>query len=133
MKFYKFDIFETKERIRQVENTLHKCILEKLHNLPGDTLDIWISDDHLISYVYIKETDLDFFLSLFYNNNIKFDYTDITFDVMIDDQKFDDVDFTSLKYDYIKNNLTVDIVLDKINIKGINSLSEIDKLVLNHF
>lgn len=132
MKFYKFDIFETKEKISYVENNIPKCILEKLQNLPGDTLDTWVSDKHLVSYVYIKETDLDFFLNIFFDNNINFKFIDITFDVMIGNYKFSDNDFDSLKSDYIKDNLTVDIVLDKINIKGIKSLSNLDKLVLKH-
>jgi hypothetical protein len=33
--------------------------------------------------------------------------------------------------DYIENNITKDIILDKINLYGIDSLSENDKRILN--
>lgn len=33
--------------------------------------------------------------------------------------------------DFLEENLTVDMVLDKINLKGIDSLSDIDKNILS--
>lgn len=131
MRFYRFDIFETKKRISFIENNLPITILEKLHNMPGDTFDKWVSTDHLISYVYINETDLDFFINVFFDNEIKFEFNDVTFDVITDNIDFDDTEFNLIKQDYINSNLTVDIVLDKINLHGIESLSEYDKQVLS--
>ena len=131
MRFYRFDIFETKKRISFIENNLPITILEKLHNMPGDTLDKWVSTDHLISYVYINETDLDFFINVFFDNEIKFEFNDVTFDVITDNIDFDDTEFDLIKQDYINSNLTVDIVLDKINLHGIESLSEYDRQVLS--
>jgi hypothetical protein len=46
-------------------------------------------------------------------------YFHITFDVLMDKYEFKDEDFEIVKKDYIKNNTTLDIVLDKINLKGV--------------
>ena len=87
----------------------------------------------MISYFHIEESDFYFIINILCENYVKLEYEDITFDVLMDKYEFKDEDFEIVKKDYIKNNTTLDIVLDKINLKGINSLNDIDKELLESF
>jgi hypothetical protein len=87
----------------------------------------------MISYFHIEESDFYFIINILFENYVKLEYEDITFDVLMDKYEFKDEDFEIVKKDYIKNNTTLDIVLDKINLKGINSLNDIDKELLESF
>ena len=133
MKFFKLRIYESDERLKEIENSLSKDIIEKIDNINVNSYDMRISENELISYFYIDENDLYFITDIFYENSVRFDYEDITFDVIIDKYKFNDSEFELFKKDYIKNNITLDIVLDKINIEGIKSLSEMDLNQLKSF
>lgn len=133
MRFFKLRIYESNERLKEIENSLSKDIIEKIDNINVNSYDIRISENELISYFYIDENDLYFITDIFYENSVRFDYEDITFDVIIDKYKFNDSEFELFKKDYIKNNITLDIVLDKINIEGIKSLSEMDLNLLKSF
>lgn len=133
MKFFKLRIYESDERLKDIENSLSKEIIEKIDNINVNSYDMRISENELISYFYIDEIDLYFITDIFYENSVRFDYEDITFNVIIDKYKFNDSEFELFKKDYIKNNITLDIVLDKINIEGIKSLSEIDLNLLKSF
>jgi hypothetical protein len=133
MRFFKLRIYESDERLKEIENSLSKDIIEKIDNINVNSYDMRISENELISYFYIDENDLYFITDIFYENSVRFDYEDITFDVIIDKYKFNDSEFELFKKDYIKNNITLDIVLDKINIEGIKSLSEMDLNLLKSF
>jgi hypothetical protein len=133
MKFFKLKTYETVERLKEIDDGLPQDISEKVQSMPGDAFDDRISENEMISYFHIDENDFYFIVNILYENYVKLEYEDITSDVLMDKYEFKDVDFEIVKKDYIKNNITLDIVLDKINLKGINSLNDIDKELLESF
>jgi hypothetical protein len=133
MKFFKLKTYETVERLKEIDDRLPQDISEKVQSMPGDAFDDRISENEMISYFHIDENDFYFIVNILYENYVKLEYEDITFDVLMDKYEFKDEDFEIVKKDYIKNNITLDIVLDKINLKGINSLNDIDKELLESF
>lgn len=133
MKFFKLKTYETVERLKEIDDGLPQDISEKVQSMPGDAFDDRISENEMISYFHIDENDFYFIIDILLENFVKLEYEDITSDVLMDKYEFKDVDFEIVKKDYIKNNITLDIVLDKINLKGINSLNDIDKELLESF
>lgn len=133
MKFFKLKTYETVERLKEIDDRLPQDISEKVQSMPGDAFDDRISENEMISYFHIDENDFYFIIDILLENFVKLEYEDITSDVLMDKYEFKDVDFEIVKKDYIKNNITLDIVLDKINLKGINSLNDIDKELLESF
>jgi len=133
MKFFKLKTYETVERLKEIDEKLPQDISEKVQSMPGDAFDERVSENEMISYFHIEESDFYFIINILFENYVKLEYEDITFDVLMDKYEFKDEDFEIVKKDYIKNNTTLDIVLDKINLKGINSLNDIDKELLESF
>jgi hypothetical protein len=133
MKFFKVKTYETVERLKEIDEKLPQDISEKVQSMPGDAFDERVSENEMISYFHIEESDFYFIINILFENYVKLEYEDITFDVLMDKYEFKDEDFEIVKKDYIKNNTTLDIVLDKINLKGINSLNDIDKELLESF
>ena len=133
MKFFKLKTYETVERLKEIDEKLPQDISDKVQSMPGDAFDERVSENEMISYFHIEESDFYFIINILCENYVKLEYDDITFDVLMDKYEFKDEDFEIVKKDYIKNNTTLDIVLDKINLKGINSLNDIDKELLESF
>lgn len=133
MKIFKLKTYETAERIKEIDDRLPQDISDRIQSMPGDAFDDRISENEMISYFHIDENDFYFIIDILLENSVKLEYEDITFDVLMDKYEFKDEDFEIVKKDYIKNNITLDIVLDKINLKGINSLNDIDKELLESF
>lgn len=133
MKFFKLKTYETVERLKEIDEKLPQDISDKVQSMPGDAFDERVSENEMISYFHIEESDFYFIINILCENYVKLEYEDITFDVLMDKYEFKDEDFEIVKKDYIKNNTTLDIVLDKINLKGINSLNDIDKELLESF
>lgn len=83
-----------------------------------------------LSICIFNSTQLDRFNKLMNLTGITYHVEDITNQVILDEVKFDDATYLSMVKPFLMSNLTSDIVLDKISIKGISSLSEVDKLIL---
>ena len=66
---------------------------------------------------------IDFMISIFKKYNIKFSITDVT-------AQFVKTNIFKIK-SYVLSNVTVNDILDKINKSGMESLNEIDYMVLN--
>ena len=62
--------------------------------------------------------------------DISYELYDITKKVILNEIDFGERILEKYFIPYLKLNLTVDIVLDKINIKGIDNLTEVDKGIL---
>ena len=58
---------------------------------------------------------------------------DVTVDVVLGKFKTDEYITNTIINPFLEDNLSIDMILDKINIKGINRLSEIDKKILHNF
>lgn len=61
---------------------------------------------------------------------IGYELNDITYDSVLGDYSCFNEEAKSFISDFLEQNLTADLVLDKINIKGIDSLSDADMKVL---
>jgi hypothetical protein len=64
---------------------------------------------------------------------IEYIVKDVTVDVVLGKFKTDEYITTTIINPFLEDNLSIDMILDKINIKGINGLSEVDKKVLHNF
>lgn len=61
---------------------------------------------------------------------VAYDMIDVTEKAILGDLRTSRLAMKKVVIPYLKQNLTVDIVLDKINVKGIDSLSMLDKSIL---
>lgn len=81
---------------------------------------------HITTYLICDIANIFKLEDLLIKHSVKFKTEDITEKFMHGEVEIDDDKFKS----YLNNNLTVDIVLDKICKAGIESLSELDRIVL---
>jgi hypothetical protein len=70
---------------------------------------------------------IDFIVNLFHENKVKYKVEDITKLFLYGQVKIEDKDFQI----FLKENLDIDTILDKINEIGINSLTNLDKEILS--
>ena len=54
-------------------------------------------------------------------------------DVLYSRVSFDDEEFQDQIDEFVKNNLTLDLILDKINLYGVKSLTDFEKTFLKLF
>jgi hypothetical protein len=90
-----------------------------------------------LMYTFLSDYKTDQLKTILSKNKILIDYSDITFMVLSGNnvnneftKSFSDVENKEVLAAYIKENLTVDMVLDKILDSGIDSINEIDLIVL---
>lgn len=86
-------------------------------------------DEKLIICIF-NPIDLEKFNRLSDITGIPYILTDITEDIYLGRYDADDDVFSDLIVPFLKENMTIDMVLDKINLVGLENLSEIDKEVL---
>jgi len=101
----------------------------------------FIDDDNMLSF-FCSSTDYNFkrLSVLFTDLSINFSSVDLTDKVLLSDNiktsylDEESVDMTDeinkFINDFYMNNVTLDIILDKINIKGVSSINDIDKSIL---
>lgn len=103
-----------------------------LLSLELESVDELEENGFITAYAIGSKSDVDVLTSLLYKYEVAFSITDVTKDVLIGKylpKVLVDSDYFKT---FIIENLTPDIVLDKISEMGIDSLSEIDKLVLEN-
>jgi hypothetical protein len=81
----------------------------------------------------INKDQFELITKLLHFFEIRFIYTDITVDVLQSIITFDDEFFQQQINQWVSDNLTLDIILDKINLYGIDSLTEFEKNKLKSF
>ena len=90
-------------------------------------------------FLFIDKSKIDQIIKYSESNNILEFSKEISMDILMDRIESDDFhktffkrdEFTNMLNNFIRENLTIDIVLDKINENGIDSLKELDYQVLN--
>jgi hypothetical protein len=127
--FYDIKILENPDVVREVENHMSDKQREIASDIDVDVLDT-IEDGYLHSYVYGDMMSINNMCEFLDSVNVRYVREDITDKVLIQSIKFDDDNFSELAEKHIKSNLTIDMVLDKINIRGIESITDIDRIVL---
>lgn len=114
--------------------------IEDLDNIVFHNTD----KDTEVSFVFNTEYKTNKLIELFKKYNVFIASTDITDLILLDDLKTHDL-FNSIFNDknidtnalpllnnFIKNNTTSDIILDKILKHGINNITELDKYILEN-
>ena len=132
MFVYRIDTKLTKIQAEDLYKNLTFQELEDLESYDMKAYDIEI-DNKMSSYIITTRYVLTRIILFFRQRNIEFDYEDISDEVFFNQIKFDDENFSKNIDNFIKENITVDQILDKINKFGIETLSSIDKKRLeNH-
>jgi hypothetical protein len=128
-RIYRFDSKYTSSEeysmVLKLDVREQQDIYEFVKSLRGgeikDMVSIFIMTDYEISN-FNKFSEL---------TGISYKITDITSDVILGDYDSNNHSITEeIISEFLKDNLTTDIILDKINIKGIESLSKIDLEIL---
>lgn len=102
-----------------------------------------LSDDVEVLFVILPLTYIEGFILRLKKNQIYISSRDITDDILFNNiehleilkKAFNldkDIAKNSVLNSFLKENLTIDIILDKINKNGIKSLTDIDRSILNN-
>jgi hypothetical protein len=130
MKIYKILTDLTEEKDEYLKSNLtreEEKIIFRYFEDGNISYDLVGEDGIITSYLMCSEEVLDYTISLFYKYEVKFVISDITNDFLIGKVNINDKDFQN----YLLENLDIDTILDKINEFGIESLTEVDKSILN--
>jgi hypothetical protein len=130
MKIYKILTDLTEEKDEYLKSNLtreEEKIIFRYFEDGNISYDLVGEDGIITSYLMCSEEVLDYTTSLFYKYEVKFVISDITNDFLIGKVNINDKDFQN----YLLENLDIDTILDKINEFVIESLTEVDKSILN--
>ena len=130
MNVYKISTNLTESETYKIYNTFSKEDKKKISDFnDGGVLNNDIIDEfgHMTSYMICDKEVVDFIVNLFHKNKVKYKVEDITKLFLYGQVKIEDKDFQN----FLKENLDIDTILDKINEIGINSLTDLDKQILS--
>lgn len=131
MFVYRIDTNLAKEEAENIYNNLTIDEIEDLESFNMKAYDIEINGS-MSSFVITTRDVLARIILFLRNNEIDFEYEDISDEILIGQISFKDEDFQKDIDDFIKKNITVDCILDKINQFGIGCLSEVDRNFLEN-
>jgi hypothetical protein len=129
MNVYKISTNLTESESDKIYNSLSRENKKKISDLNEGVLNNDIFDEfgHMTSYMICDKQVVDFIVDLFHVNKVKYKVEDITKLFLYGQVKIEDKDFQN----FLKENLDIDTILDKINEIGINSLTDLDKQILS--
>jgi hypothetical protein len=138
MKFIKLTTKHNSTELGDIFNKLNPIEVEYITNLYNkfDYFEFNDDNDNVCMFASIHTNYISDLLESYVKLSLNFKYEDITKDVLyskLDFKIFESEDLTKMIDNFIKENLDVDTVLDKINEFGRDSLVEIDMLVLTRF
>ncbi len=100
----------------------------------------YVDNNFNCMFCIVNDYDIDDLSNLYKNLSVKFKMEDLTKSILLGDdikisylseRGFDvSIDIDNLIKEFYKENATADDILDKINIKGIKSITKVDKLIL---
>ena len=126
MKFFKVDSNLTKKQCEVLLESLSSVEIEELESL--DIISDDIEYDGLItSYIICNDYTITKVESFLTRKNVNYNLKDISIDILVGKISLKNTTFEKQTDKFIEEFLTVDIVLDKINESGVESLTEIDK------
>jgi hypothetical protein len=128
MRVYKIYTGLTEDQFSDLNDMLDSSEVYMVETLQDQVLNVDIVENGLVSsYLICDEKSLDFIVSLLYKYEVKFKLKDITKIFLYGQVTIDDIDFQN----FLKENLDIDTILDKINEVGIDYLSDLDIFILN--
>jgi hypothetical protein len=131
MFVYRIDTNLTKEEAEDIYKNLTIDELDDLESFNMKAYDIEINGS-MSSFVITTRDVLVRIVLFLRNNEIDFEYEDISDEVLIGQMSFKDEDFQKDIDNFIKENITIDCILDKINQFGMDCLSEVDRKFLEN-
>ena len=132
MFIYRIDTELTKEQSDKIVNSLSILEIERLESYNLKAFDIEVNG-RVSSYIITDRYVLTRIIIFLRSRRINFSYENITNKVFFNEVNFEDDNFTKEIEDFIKQNITLDDILDKISYLGVDSLTEIDKKKLVMF
>lgn len=131
MFVYRIDTNLTKKESEDIYKNLTYDEIEDIESFNMSACDVEING--VMSSFIITTRDVLVKIILFLRQNqIDFSYEDISDEVLFGQMSFESVEFQEGINDFIRKNITIDTVLDKINQYGIENLSEFDKKFLDN-
>lgn len=128
MNVYKLKTGLTQEDLDKLQNSMDESDFILINSVEDRVLNADIIEDGFVSsYMICSEKILDLLKSIFYKYEVTFSVQDITKLFLYGQIDVDDVYFQN----YLQENLDIDTILDKISEVGIDSLSDLDKDILN--
>ena len=130
MNVYKISTNLTESEAYKIYNSFTREDNKKISDFnDGGVLNSDIIDEfgHMASYMICDKEVVDFLVNLFHKNKVKYKVEDIKKLFLYGQVKIEDKDFQN----FLKENLDIDTILDKINEIGINSLTDLDKEILS--
>lgn len=139
MRFIKIVTKHTKEEIDSIFSNftdISKQLMEEFYST--FRYNNFIDADGLVNmYAIIDSKGIEKLLKVYTDNYISFSYTDLTKQVLYGQVKSEGFIYDSFVNDFIDSfineNLSVDIILDKISELGKDSLSQKDLKILQNF
>lgn len=116
----------TEERDEEIDKSLDKSDREMINMVADDdefsTFDITDDEGYLVSYILGDQKQINVMVSMLKKYEVKHTVTDITEEFMMGRISIPTLDFR----EYYHNNLTKDLILDKINEYGKESLTSFE-------
>ena len=132
MFVYRIDTKLTKDQSDKIVDSLSVLEIERLEGYNLKAFDIEVNG-RVSSYIITDRYVLTRIIIFLRSRRINFSYENITNKVFFNEVNFEDDNFTKEIEDFIKQNITLDDILDKISYLGVDSLTEIDKKKLVMF
>lgn len=137
MKFVNIVTLHTSNSLELISNELSEVLVDELKSLyqTFEHLEYTLENGHVGMFAVIDEHTLTKLVTEYIKCGINFSVTDITKETLFGNIPIilgfeKQSELNQLIRDFISDNLSLDIVLEKINEKGEDSLSYFDKLVL---
>jgi len=129
---YKFNFELPNDTLEDIisKYDIDTSVYEQMENCHFFEKDV---DGKLEQIMIINQDQLELIVKLLHQFEIRFIYSDITINVLHSIITFEDECFQQQINQYVSDNLTLDIILDKINIYGIKSLTEFEQNKLKSF
>lgn len=129
-KFYKVKTNLTKEMAKDMQDKMTPAESDFISKIKVSAYDYFGDDGLAISYMIISQVDFLKTIHFLKSKGVILDHSEISEDVLLGKISFKGTDIEKDVENFIQKNLTLDNVLDKINISGVDSLNEYDKSIL---
>ena len=129
-KIYKVKTNLTKEMAKDMQNKMTPAESDFISKIKVSAYDYFGEDGLAISYMLISKLEFLKILHFLKSKGVIVEHSEITEDVLLGKFSFKGTDIEKDVDYFIQKNLTLDNVLDKINLSGVDSLSNYDKNIL---
>ena len=123
-----------------IENTIFSELADILDPEDESLIAIYPWKDGDIMFTFLSDQKVKSLVILFEAHAVLEKFKNVTESILMAREKgkefktvFENTDYTKLLNKFLKENLTVDLILDKITEYGIESINEIDKEIMKNY